>query len=161
MALSDIFTAIEDAYDGEIKFLDGVENLAGNSAPPRIVWGQATETFDYQIAPHWQGPPRQLMTRVVQQDVHLWGADRTAVELMLQAFVWAMRQVLGASFRLTSGRWPQGPEKIVQLGTTYVLPVTFLVPVTVPEGAEGEATITDTDTTDTSLPFGVPPPFGT
>jgi hypothetical protein len=159
MAISDVLAAIEQAYNGDVLFRDGIEHLSENSSPPRIVWCGTDERIE-PANPHWVGPPRCLHLRRVTIEAHLWAATRSGVENLLQSLVWAINLAVGKSYQLSMVRWPQGPEKLVQLGMVAILPVTFLIPLNVPDGVEGEATITTTDTTDTALPFGIPPPFG-
>jgi hypothetical protein len=163
--ITDCLSSIELAYrsmDDTVPFKDGVEHLSENDSPPRIVWGRISERF---VAPDPRWLPavsvsRCLHLREVTIEAHLWGAIRDDVETMLQRFIWSVRSTVGTAYRLMGADWPQGPEKLVQLGVICVLPITFLVPLVVPDGEELVATIQDTDTTDTALPFGEPPPFG-
>jgi hypothetical protein len=161
--ISDCLASIERAYASTrilpTEFLDGVEHLSENASPPRIVWGNVAE---HVVAPdpHWTSDERCLHLREVTVDAHLWAEDRDQVEAMLPVLVWAVRKVVGAAYRLTHLSWPQGSERLVQKGIVALLPITFFIPLNVPDGVEGEATISSTDTTDTALPFGNPPPFG-
>lgn len=161
MALQTVFDALTDALAPLNVAVDvGPESLGNNVAPPRVILYPTDESFAADV-PRFVGPPRVFAMRGATISAHIWGEDWDATEDLIQTFLFALRATVGKSYQLLGGRWTQqNGAALVQAGRMYVLEFKMLFPVTVPKGYEGLATVTSTDTTDTALPFGDPPPFG-
>lgn len=150
-SITTVIRALERLLPG-IPVKDGGEHLAAHEAPPRIVFVPGAETWG-PPNPKWVGKPRCLKLREVTLTAHVWGTDRDQIEKsLLPRLVLALDGALQKSYRLTQGMWPQeDSETLMQSGRVYVLPITVFLPLVVPAGIDGEATITATDTTDTTV----------
>ena len=153
MAIQAIFDVLVDALAAvNIAVKVGPESLGNNVAPPCVTLVLGEETYDGP-QPRFIGPPRVLDVRRVGVHAHVWGADYDDTERVLQMFIYMLHSAVGKSLEIVSGRWTQqNGAALVQFGRIYLLEFQLLIPVTVPDGAEGSATVTQTDTTDTTLP---------
>ncbi len=131
MALSDIISAVTATgslpLGATVEI--GEENLAKEGTPPRVVWVPTSDRF---VAPTERGATtqRSLHTRQAGVDVHLWGADFAGAESLLAAFVYALRQVVGANYLVTSGQW--FGQRLQAHGRIYVLSLVIGVPLAEP-----------------------------
>ena len=145
MGLSAIVEAVQTALQLDGETLVGAEALSREGKPPRIVWVPRDDTF---MAPQERGATlqRSLHTRRIAADVHLWGADMTATETMLEDFVNALRAVVGPNYELLGGQWLG--QTLTARGRTYVLGLAVKTPL--PEAAPTRVTVTG-EVTDTAF----------
>lgn len=105
----------------------GAKNIAGNSRPPRLVWIPKADRF---------GPPaktaqnpRALRTRHATLELHVWGADYEATEILLHQVIAAVHAVAVGSYELGDSEWDVD-ENVVQRGALVIVDITFSIPVT-------------------------------
>ena len=130
MGLATIIDAVSAVLPFRAETLIGEENLSAAGAPPRIVWVPSNDSFS-PASERGRPEQRSLATRRVGVDVHLWGADLAAAEAMIDGFVWALRQVVGANYELLGGSWKG--QSVTAKGRAYILGIAMHVPVVEPK----------------------------
>jgi len=127
--------------------------LAANTIPARIVLEPVDEDFGNA---HQNGVPnpRSLATRHLSLDVHIWGLTYSAVEVLIAAFVTAMRTQLGVNYDLRSATWKG--QSFCTLGKSYTMRIAINVPV--PETVLDTVILTTIITTDVDIAYD---PHGT
>lgn len=134
-------------------FFFGAENLAENTAPPRVIWVPVNDSF----APSSQrgstrDNSRAIHTATTALEVHLWATDTGSALALRDAFVQALRSVLGPNYHLTGGAWLG--QQNVSVGRGYVL--SFTVDIPIQDGPLSTVTIAAED--QTNVAFSIPPP---
>jgi hypothetical protein len=119
----------------------GLDNLQQNESFPRIVWellgGEVRASrqlgADKQLAVSASGKSRvrEIAGRNEKIAIHVWEADFTAVEVLMNHFVAALRYGATAfSFRPLSTNWGPGQSAISASGRVCVLVIEIDIPFT-------------------------------
>lgn len=150
MGIADIAAANAALMTGVATWV-GEEYLINNDAPPRVIWVPTRDQFDGALRyskPPTAMTPRSIFTRRAGCQIHVWGAgtvvdtnpykDIAATELLLNRFLYMLRQVAYGAFTLTGGSWLPKANR-GELGRCYLLDVTFDIPV-VPAPADDATT---------------------
>ncbi len=128
----------------------GSEFLMQNEAPPRIVW---VPTKDRYGPPRGVGGnPRNVRTRHVGYECHVWGVDYEAAELLADQVQAALYFLYWGVFQVTEGQWPQNlgatAGEVTQFGRNYV----FFFTIDIPIAEAGQTTGTATSAPLTTVP---------
>ena len=145
MATSTVLAAIQAAAEplmpvGTV-FLVGRELVAGEDAPPRVVFAYGPDDeFDaaWNARVAQAGVPRVLLTRRAAIEVFLWGEDYDQAEAMVNAMVAALYQVALGSMNVVGGSW--AGVGFVTAGRAYRLAFTIDLPITEALPRTGNAT---------------------
>jgi hypothetical protein len=132
-----IFGAINDAITAALApakppiFAFG-DTTRANQAPPRIIYVPRSERI---TGPEGQGGdgvlnPRPLWTRHVGMEIHFWGADFAATEMLLNVFTQSVHDLLWGAYAMQSGTWDVAPDTINKLGIVYILQMMWKIPIT-------------------------------
>jgi hypothetical protein len=141
MATSTVLTQLEAAaaplMPAGTTFKTGRELVAGEDAPPRVVWAYGpTDEFDAAWNARVSQPayPRVLLTRRATVEAFLWGTAYDQVESMVNALVGALYLVALGSMRIVSGAWADvgftSAGRAYRLTFTLDLPITEALPTT-------------------------------
>lgn len=131
MPLAEILAPINAALTG-VETLVGSEYLMAHGALPRIVWIPTNDRFERGQGRRGTGiGPRSVGTRVVGVRAHIWGADFTATERLVDRVVWLLHQAAFGDYIVEDGEWmaAEGGEAWSQLGKVYVLSVRINTPI--------------------------------
>lgn len=115
----------------------GAEYLSRQAAPPRITWVFAKETQEHdgeysggisELA--GDGLRRQVATRKLIVEAHVWAATTAAADSLLGDLIAAALRTLGSSCRLGGAVWPkQTQHQQLKRGENAVQVFTISVPV--------------------------------
>lgn len=159
MALTDIIAAVMSRVPNDqntgapVPSFLGPEFMQAEAVPPRLVWVPADET--YGPAERIGDDARSLRTRLATLELHIWGGDYAATELLLNQTLAAVHGTAAGSYELGKGMWMNhktGPA--TDLGRVYVVQVTFKIPVTAAPPALKTVTTIPVTTTPLGAPTG-------
>lgn len=142
--LSSIFNAVNALLPAGTITGIGPDKIKYDESPPRVIWIPMNETF---------GPPRgfggdfitdpsPLWTRLSSVDVHIWGKDQDATEVLLNLLIAAVHRLAHGCYEVTRGNWMNVDGASLTLGQVYILSIMFRIPVTrAPSGYAVTSTI--------------------
>lgn len=145
MATSTVLAQLEEAASplmpAGTTWKTGRELVAGQDAPPRVVWayGPADEfsaAWNARVArPAY---PRVLLTRRATVEAFVWGKDYDQAEEMVNVLVGAIYAVALGSMTIVSGAWAD--VAFTSAGRAYRLTFTLDLPIT--EAMPGTGVVT-------------------
>jgi hypothetical protein len=144
--LAEIQAAAEPLMPVGTAFLVGRELVAGEDAPPRVVFAYGpTDEFDaaWNARVAQAAVPRVLLTRRASVEAYLWGENYDQAEAMVNAMVAALYQVALGSMAIVGGAWAD--VGFVTAGRAYRLSFTLDIPITEALPRTGTATSAPTD----------------
>lgn len=119
----------------------GAAAIRGQSSWPRVVWVPANE--DYGGPQGYGGDgrnsPPPLWVRSATVEVHVWGKDLDATEVLRDQLIQSIHRCCFGSYTIQGGQWINDAGASDVSGIAYVLTVSFAIPVT--RTAETTATI--------------------
>lgn len=132
------------------RWLLGWDKVAQHAAPPRYVW--VPRRGRYSPPERAGGNPRQLLTRLAELEVHIWGVSFGDTEARLHDLIRGLLVAAPTSVQVLEEDWDA--QSVVERGSLVILRLAVKLPIVdVPKRAARAVTIVP-DATD-AAPDGV------
>ena len=94
-----------------LTFVQGRRELVAHAVPPRVVWVRSSATPGGAVKSAFPNGARSVLTRVMELELHCWGATEEATDALVAAVLAACHRRWYGRFSYLGEQWEEAPAQ--------------------------------------------------